>query len=227
MTGKAHAAGGPCEFAPCACRVLLCKQHRDRAAPSLPLRDESLAAGPHKSASRRTAAASGTQAPEHPLHGSPGPVVQRRSKPCGHLHRSARMILAPGKPEGTFGQGAVCTTIAEGNRSCLTWLHSSVAACGPAPLCILICSINTPAPLCMICYAPYGCGFSVLSSPAPHYALLFCGPQEASFAKLPGVIKTRVGYTGGKRPHPTYESVCAGVVLSVARGLDKWASSAD
>jgi peptide-methionine (S)-S-oxide reductase len=34
--------------------------------------------------------------------------------------------------------------------------------------------------------------------------------QEASFAKLPGVVKTRVGYTGGSRPNPTYESVCAG-----------------
>jgi hypothetical protein len=34
--------------------------------------------------------------------------------------------------------------------------------------------------------------------------------QEASFAKLPGVVKTRVGYTGGLSPNPTYGSVCAG-----------------
>ncbi|GLC35634.1 hypothetical protein PLESTM_000345300 [Pleodorina starrii] len=33
---------------------------------------------------------------------------------------------------------------------------------------------------------------------------------EASFAKLPGVVKTRVGYTGGTSPNPTYGSVCAG-----------------
>ncbi len=34
--------------------------------------------------------------------------------------------------------------------------------------------------------------------------------QEARFARLPGVVKTRVGYTGGTAPNPTYNSVCAG-----------------
>ena len=31
---------------------------------------------------------------------------------------------------------------------------------------------------------------------------------EATFRRLPGVISTRVGYTGGKLSSPTYEDVC-------------------
>ena len=31
---------------------------------------------------------------------------------------------------------------------------------------------------------------------------------EATFRQLPGVISTRVGYTGGQMPNPTYEDVC-------------------
>ena len=33
---------------------------------------------------------------------------------------------------------------------------------------------------------------------------------EAAFGKLRGVVGTRVGYTGGETPNPTYQSVCAG-----------------
>ena len=32
---------------------------------------------------------------------------------------------------------------------------------------------------------------------------------EATFRQLPGVISTRVGYTGGKLADPTYEDVCS------------------
>ena len=31
---------------------------------------------------------------------------------------------------------------------------------------------------------------------------------EATFRQLPGVISTRVGYTGGNHPDPTYKDVC-------------------
>jgi peptide-methionine (S)-S-oxide reductase len=31
---------------------------------------------------------------------------------------------------------------------------------------------------------------------------------EATFRQLPGVISTRVGYTGGDSPNPTYKEVC-------------------
>lgn len=34
--------------------------------------------------------------------------------------------------------------------------------------------------------------------------------QEVTFSKLPGVLKTRVGYTGGNAQNPTYGSVCSG-----------------
>jgi len=33
---------------------------------------------------------------------------------------------------------------------------------------------------------------------------------EDSFSKIPGVVATRVGYTGGEFPNPTYEDVCSG-----------------
>lgn len=32
---------------------------------------------------------------------------------------------------------------------------------------------------------------------------------EASFRQVPGVVSTRVGYTGGNFPNPTYEDVCS------------------
>lgn len=31
---------------------------------------------------------------------------------------------------------------------------------------------------------------------------------EATFRQLPGVLSTRVGYTGGQLPNPTYKDVC-------------------
>lgn len=33
---------------------------------------------------------------------------------------------------------------------------------------------------------------------------------EAAFRRLPGVISTSVGYTGGKLSNPTYDDVCSG-----------------
>ena len=37
----------------------------------------------------------------------------------------------------------------------------------------------------------------------------FWHPDEY-FSKLPGVVRTRVGYAGGEMPDPTYENVCGG-----------------
>lgn len=36
------------------------------------------------------------------------------------------------------------------------------------------------------------------------------------FDDVPGVAETRVGYTGGSNPRPSYRSVCAGVVETAA-----------
>ncbi len=33
---------------------------------------------------------------------------------------------------------------------------------------------------------------------------------EKIFGELPGVLQTRVGYIGGHRPNPSYESICTG-----------------
>ncbi len=34
--------------------------------------------------------------------------------------------------------------------------------------------------------------------------------MEYQFQKVPGVLSTKVGYTGGTKPNPTYEEVCSG-----------------
>lgn len=33
---------------------------------------------------------------------------------------------------------------------------------------------------------------------------------EATFRRVPGVVDVKVGYTGGRTDHPTYEQVCSG-----------------
>ena len=38
----------------------------------------------------------------------------------------------------------------------------------------------------------------------------FWGVEDA-FTAIPGIISTRVGYTGGRMDHPTYHDVCTGV----------------
>ncbi|KAL0033515.1 hypothetical protein WJX79_000545 [Trebouxia sp. C0005] len=51
------------------------------------------------------------------------------------------------------------------------------------------------------------------ASSSSETATLACGcfwSPDAKFSKLPGVLSTRVGYTGGSKPNPTYDSVCSG-----------------
>jgi peptide-methionine (S)-S-oxide reductase len=38
----------------------------------------------------------------------------------------------------------------------------------------------------------------------------FWGVEDA-FMSVPGVVSTRVGYTGGSKEHPTYHDVCSGM----------------
>ncbi len=44
---------------------------------------------------------------------------------------------------------------------------------------------------------------------------------EASFGEIEGVVKTRVGYTGGTTPHPSYEQVCSDST-GHAEAVDVW-----
>lgn len=59
-----------------------------------------------------------------------------------------------------------------------------------------------------------GCPKAPAEAPAGLKLATFAGGcfwgLELAYQRVPGVVSTTVGYTGGKDPHPTYDSVCMG-----------------
>lgn len=59
-----------------------------------------------------------------------------------------------------------------------------------------------------------GCQLAPKEAPPGHELATFAGGcfwgLELAYQRVPGVVKTTVGYTGGKEANPTYDDVCSG-----------------
>src|SRR2546425_6491339 len=61
--------------------------------------------------------------------------------------------------------------------------------------------------MCSGCYKSLNQGVIAMAEIATFGAGCFWG-VEAAFQRVPGVIDTAVGYSGGETPNPTYKNVC-------------------
>ena len=91
---------------------------------------------------------------------------------------------------------------------------SSPAAVGIMRRSLLLFQVKNRSILDWARQASMGCELAPKEAPEGLELGTFAGGcfwgLELAFQRVPGVVKTSSGYTGGETPNPTYETVCSG-----------------